>query len=401
MEKWSWLPHQKEGGDWALETMRKYGMAYIIWKERTRKTGAALWATEHSKAEGILIITKFRALDGWREHLEKHELIKEYHLVNYESAHKINCNYQLVILDEAHHAISGFPKKSNTFKTIKKLVGNRAVLYMSATPYAEHRGLLYHQFAVSNYSPFRRFRNAYEFFRVYGIPHMVRTPNGLIERYKKFKDDAIIHDCLHLFNFMDWKDVGISVEPVIRPVVVKPNTETLRLVNTWVKDRVLSIGDDVVGDSIMKMRVVHQQIEGGTIKLSDGHYRIHKIPEKVQYILDNYDLGKIVIMANFVAERMMLEKLLPGVRILSADGHAEGVDLSGEDKLIIYSMSHKTSKHSQRIARQVNHDRKDPIIVDILVMASPLIGMDIYQSVQEKKENFDKYSYLRSIGGDA
>jgi len=102
-------------------------------------------------------------------------------------------------------------------------------------------------------------------------------------------------------------------------------------------------------------------------------------------------------MEHFIAERGVLEKAFPGVKIYSADGHAEEVDLSGVGKLLIYSMSFKTSKHTQRLARQANQQRTTPIIVDILVCDKPGIGMEVYKAVALKKENFDKNSYERSI----
>jgi len=100
-------------------------------------------------------------------------------------------------------------------------------------------------------------------------------------------------------------------------------------------------------------------------------------------------------MAHFVAERVELEKAFPEAKIYSSDGHAEGVDLSDIEKLLVYSMSFKTSKYTQRLARQANHERKQPIVVDILVCNQPAIGMEVYKAVAIKKENFDKNSYER------
>jgi len=58
-------------------------------------------------------------------------------------------------------------------------------------------------------------------------------------------------------------------------------------------------------------------------------------------------------------------------------------------------MSFKTSKYTQRLARQANHNRMEEIIVDILVCDKPAIGMEVYKAVALKKENFDKNSYER------
>ena len=113
------------------------------------------------------------------------------------------------------------------------------------------------------------------------------------------------------------------------------------------------------------------------------------------YIKENYVEEDIAIMAHFIAERGLLEQRFPKAKILSSDGDAEGVDLHRVAKLIVYSMSFKTSKYTQRLARQANHDRKEPIEVDILVADKPGIGFEVYKSVAVKKENFDKNSYER------
>jgi hypothetical protein len=60
-------------------------------------------------------------------------------------------------------------------------------------------------------------------------------------------------------------------------------------------------------------------------------------------------------------------------------------------------MSFKTSKHTQRMARQANHNRTSPIVVDVIVLKSPCIGGKIYESVAVKEENFVKNSYERAI----
>jgi len=64
-------PHQEEGAAWALLTIRKYGLAYLGWQERTGKTLTALQTVELSKAKTCLIITKKRAIEGWDETLSE------------------------------------------------------------------------------------------------------------------------------------------------------------------------------------------------------------------------------------------------------------------------------------------------------------------------------------------
>ena len=144
------MEHQKAGAKWALDTIRNYGLAYLAWEERTRKTGTALLTVEMSKAKSCLIITTKKALDGWREHFKNLPLTKEYDLINYHSVHKIKKSYDFIILDEAHTNISAI-KPSTIWKRIRPLTKGKPILYLSATPYAEHLGLLYHQFKLSDW----------------------------------------------------------------------------------------------------------------------------------------------------------------------------------------------------------------------------------------------------------
>lgn len=393
---WEYQEHQVEGAKWSLDTIRTYGLAYLTWQERTRKTGTALLTVENSKAETCLIVTKKKALPGWKKHFKNLPLTKKYTLINYESIHKIKGEFDFIILDEAHHAISSVGRPSPTWKKVYPFTINKPILYLSATPYAEHLGLIYHQFKLSSWSPFKQ-RNFYDFHRAYGRTSLTRTPYGLVEQYNKYNDDIILRRMSHLFDFKTRKEVGIEHEPTVNVVKVPMGVQNIDLIDQLRKHSVIEFpdGTQIVCDSPMKERSVHYQIEGGTIKTETGYVRCGL--DKINYIKDNYDLSNIAIMAHHVAERKILEIVFPESVILSSDGDAEGVDLMHIDKLIVYSMSFRTSKYTQRLARQANHDRETPIEVDILVADKPGIGFELYKTVAIKKENFDKNSYKRSL----
>jgi len=382
--------HQLEGSEWALVTLRKYGLAYLSWKERCGKTLTALLTAENSTASSVLIVTKKKAIAGWNDTLTAWYHRTKFTVINYESLHKVVGTFDLVIVDEAHHAISSTGRPSATWKKLKKFTHGKAVLYLSATPYAEHLGLIYHQLKLSSWTPFTE-KNFYEWFKVYGISNLTRTPYGLVEQYNKYKDEEILKKISHLFNFKTREEVGIEHEPTVRLVKVALEQYTLDLMKELHKESVIEVGDEqIVCDSPMKLRSVHYQLEGSTVK---GTLDI-LLPtrEKVQYIMANYP-PDVAVMAHFIAERALLKLMLPDAHIYSSDGDAEGTDMSNHHKLVVYSMSEKTSKYTQRLARQANHNRTEPIEVDILVCDKPAIGMGIYESVALKKANFDKNSY--------
>jgi len=390
-------PHQSEGAEWALTTIRQYGLAYLSWQERTGKTLTALVAAENSSSPNALIITKKKAVAGWLETLEEWEHCTHFDVINYESVHKMKGDYGFIILDESHHAISGIGRKSKTWKAVRAYTKGKAILFLSATPYAEHVGLLYHQLAQSDWSPFRKYKDFYAWYRTYGIPNMTRTPYGLQDQRNKYKTEAVLKKVEHLFNFKTRADVGIEHEPTVNVVKIPLHDYTKKLIEGVKDDGYIKIKDvTILADSDPKTRAMHYQLEGGTIKYIDGSFYLGT-NEKLDYIRNNYDISRTAVMCHFIAERALLARELPKLRVLSSDGDAEGVDLSRYDKLVIYSMSFKTSKHTQRVARQANHDRATPIEVDVLVCDKPGIGLAVYEAVALKKENFVKASYERSI----
>lgn len=394
---WTYNEHQIEGAEWALDTIREYGLAYLSWQERTRKTGTAILTIENSKAKTCLVVTKKKAISGWEEHLDNLPISKCFTVVNYESVHKLKGSFDIIILDESHHAISSIGRPSKTWKALYPYVKNKPILYLSATPYAEHVGLLYNQLKLSAWSPFRH-KSFYDFFRDYGIPSMIRTPYGLKETYKKYNSEAVLDKVEHLFNFKTRKDVGIEHEPTVKVIEVPMSNKTKALIDELLTDSMVTIGEHVVVcDTPMKSRSVHYQLEGGAVKLEAGNYITTGELEKINYIKANYNLDDIAIMAHFIPERMLLAKYLPNVPLYSSDGDAEGVDLQHVKKLLNLSISFKTSKYTQRIVRQANHDRTEPIEVDIIVGGKPAIGYKVYEAVAIKKENFDKNSYERAI----
>lgn len=389
--------HQIEGAKWALATIRQHGLAYLTWQERTGKTLTALETAEQADIKTALIITKKKAIDGWNETLAEWEHTKSFTVINYESVHKLPIkDYDFIILDEAHHAISGIGRPSKTWKAVYPLTKSKPILYLSATPYAEHVGLLYNQFRLSTWSPFRRFKDFFAFYSIYGIPNMIRTPYGLQDQRNTYKTEAVLEVCQHLFNFKTRQDVGIKHEPTVKLIKVPLHEQTIHMMNEWTTLKVLTIGDYLLlNDTDMKGRMVHYQLESGSLKIDETDSIFLPHHEKLDYMLANYDKENTAIMCHFIKERELYETYFP--HVYSSDGHAEGVDLSHIDKLVVPSMSFKTSKYTQRIARQANHDRDTPIEVDILVGESPAIGGSVYDTVAIKKENFVKSSYERVI----
>ena len=399
--------HQIDVADRAYNILRQHGWVYIAAEERTGKTLSSVLIFEQSRAEKCLVLTKKKALDGWSETLEAYgyECMigtwfkngKSIKVTNYHQASKLSGNYDLIVLDEAHSYLSAYPKTGKIWKDVYKVAYGKPIIYMSATPYAESLSQLYNQLRLSAWSPWKEYKNFYQWHRLYGKPDKTRTPYGLVDTYKKVKEDMVLRDVEDKFIKLTRRDIGFEYEPTdhLHYVELQPNTK--ELIKQAIKTDMFiysALGIEEPLDTPMKQRTTVYMIEGGVIKAEGKYYELPNC-EKIEYIKEKWgDTDDMVIMHHFVAEGQKLEKHFKNATILQGDRWAEGVDLSHKKYLIIYSMSFSTSRYIQRRARQANKNRKEPIDVHFLLVKGG-ISEAVYDSVAKKRTNFTKNSYER------
>jgi len=126
---------------------------------RTGKTLTALETAKLYGAKRVLFLTKKKAVNSIR--FDYNNFGYEFDLVvtNDESMHKLeDTNYDLVIHDE-HHRFGAFPKPGLATKTYKQMFADKPMIFLSGTMSPESFTQIYHQFWVSNYSPFRHYVN--------------------------------------------------------------------------------------------------------------------------------------------------------------------------------------------------------------------------------------------------
>jgi len=383
-----WL-FQEQLSDVALAILRQYGMVYLAMEERTGKTLTAILTAEKSLANNILVITKKTALEGWHETLEAYDHLNQYTVTNYHQAHKHQGeDYDLVILDEAHNYISAFPKVGGMWNQILPLVLLRPIIYMSATPHAQGPQMLYHQFALSSWSPWKRYRNFYQWFKDYGHLYQIEVQGLPKNKYDRCEVDLIMAEANHLFISKTRKELGFDQEPEDIVHFIELDEETKHYYNTVITDEMVQLpGMLLICDTKSKMRFSLHQLEGGTMKM-ENVYKVLGNTEKIQFILENFgDTEDLVIMYNYQAEETKLYQYFNKARILQATSYAEGVDLHKHEHLIIYSQDFSTARHTQRRARQANNLRATPIKVHYLLVKKA-ISEQAYKTVSKNKKNF-------------
>lgn len=416
MKPWA---SQEEVSDLGLEVLREHGLVYFAMEERTGKSLSALLTVQKSTAKKLLILTKAKALKGWNELLQaytSHGL--DITVTTYGKAKALRGKFDLAILDEAHNYISSYPNPSKTWFDVKQLVYGLPLIYISATPHAQSYSQLYHQFALSAWSPWHRYSSFKAWFKSYGIPEVQYLSGRTIDVYHNTIEDKVLNDVKHLFITKTRKQMGFEHEPKDKLHYIDLNKSVKEAYNYLLKNRVIEVqGEELLADTPMKLRTALHMLEGGTAKLTlhsqpapntnivqcnkkavkecktiigyvyETYYDLAN-DEKIQYIKQTFgDSTEVVIMYNYIAEGHKLRKAFKFAEILQATSFAEGVDLHDRKHLIVYSQDFSTARHTQRRARQANKKRKEPITVHFLLVKKG-ISEQVYKTVSLNKQNF-------------
>lgn len=382
-------PHQEELSDDALLILREHGLVYLACEERTGKTLTAILVAEKSAANKVLIITKKKALGGWHETLEKFTHTKDYTVTNYHQSHKLDTRaFDLVLLDESHNYISAFPKVGGMQRALRLALKGKPIVYISATPYAQGPQMLFHQFQVSSWSPWKHHGNFYQWFRLYGKPYEIEVNGIPIRQYDRCHKDLVLGSCEHLFITKTRKELGFEFEPEDKLHYIELAPDTRYVYNELLEHNLVELLDDtLVCDTKSKLRVSLHMLEGGVAKIDEENLILPN-EEKIEYIKEHFgDSDKVVIMYNYKAEAIKLAKHFKNALLLQATSYAEGVDLMDYDHLVIYSQDFSTARHTQRRARQCNKKRATPIIVHYLLVKKGL-SEQVYNTVSKNKKNF-------------
>jgi hypothetical protein len=394
-------PHQTEIAKEAYNILAENMIVYLAMEERTGKTLTAILTCELTAVNNILVITKKNAINGWEDALNAFDHTKCYTITNYHQAKKFDPQaFELVILDEAHNYISSFPKASKLWSEVQSLTIHKPIIYISATPYAQGPQLLYHQFALSTWSPFAKFKTAYTWFKTFGIPETVYLSGRQVETYKNVKTEEVLARCKHLFISRTRQELGFEHEPEDHLHYIELGELTKEVYNIILKQKVLELNGELIQyDTTAKLRAALHMLEGGTAKtnnirndegkvVQDGKPMILGNVEKINYILDTWgDTDELVIMYNYKTEFNKLQNYFKKALLLQATSYAEGVDLSHKKHLVIYSQDFSTARHSQRRARQANKKRDIPINVHYILVKDG-ISDQVYQTVSINKTNF-------------
>jgi hypothetical protein len=281
------------------------------------------------------------------------------------------------------------------------MVGSKPVIFLSGTPTPESWSQLYHQFWISEQSPWAHYKNFYSWAKDYVEIKQRRFGHGLVNDYSKADVERIQEKTRQLFLSYSQEEAGFEspVEEEVLHVNMKDTTyafaEALR------QRRVITNaeGQSVIADTEVKLMQKMHQIYSGTV-ITDNPERNSSAFDnsKVEFIKQRFKNKKIAIFYKFVAEAVMLKAAFnwtedpqefnastDKVFISQVQSGREGINLSTADALIMLNIDFSAVSYWQARARLQTKDRTAPAKV-YWVFAQGGIEDKIYKVVQGKKD---------------
>ena len=393
--------YQVDIAEQAINILKEFKLVYLAMQVRTGKTITSLHIASLYGAKKVLFVTKKKAISSIEDDFKESNCLYDLLVINYESLHKIQHTYDLIIIDEAH-ALGQFPKPSGRVTDLKTICIGKPIIYLSGTPSPETYAQFYHQFYVSSYSPFKEYKNFYAWHKEYGIPKTKFLYNMQVPDYTHVKQERIQTEIQHLMLTYTQEEAGFE-SLVEEQILYVPMSDKVKwAVDKIKKDKLFKTKDGqvVLADtSVKEMQKIHQ-ICSGSVKTEDGN-AIMFDDTKAKFIKERFKGQKIAIFYKYIAEGMQLRVDFAG-RIIEdpmafneASGDAvfisqiqsgrEGINLSTADALVMYNIDFSAVSYWQSRARMQTKDRLEASKV-YWIFTTGGIEDRIFSMVQNKKD---------------
>ncbi|HOK13351.1 MAG TPA: DEAD/DEAH box helicase [Candidatus Kapabacteria bacterium] len=384
----------------AFEVLTNLKIVYLAMEMRVGKTLIALRAAELLNAKSVLFVTKKKAISSIEKDYKNGQFKFDIRITNFEQLKKCGGKYDVVIIDEAH-SLGAFPKPSQRTVAVKSIVQGNYLILLSGTPSPESESQLYHQFWVSDFSPFAEYRNFYKWAKDYVNVREMRYNGIPVKDYKRAYRDKIVKIVEPYMIRYTQKDAGFvhsEIEEKVIEVPIKP--EIHRLVAALIRDRYYRFrdGSEIICDTPAKLQGKVHQLFSGTVRTESGKAKILDT-SKAEYVKSHYKGVRLAIFYKFDAEGAALRSTLPNhtddpdefnksddkIFICQIAAGAMGVDLSSADVLLFYNIDFSSLLYWQARARVSSLDRARRPEVH-WIFAEGGIERKIYNVVQKKKD---------------
>jgi hypothetical protein len=390
--------YQSEIIDKAFDVLVKYGFVYLSMQVRTGKTLTAMGTAQKLGVDNMLFVTKKKAISSIEDDYKL--LSPKFHLtvINYESLHKVEGEYECIVLDEAH-GMGAYPKPSKRTKMIKQIIKkqNPFVILMSGTPTPESFSQMYHQVYACPHNPFRNYTNFYKFAKDYVNVVQIRIGAMPHNNYSSGKQSILDQMKPYMISYTQ-KEAGFKVETIEKVLKVKMSDLTYNMVKQLKKNLVIEGTDEVVlADTGVKLMSKLHQLFSGTVKFESGKATVIDL-SKAEFIRAQFKNQKIGIFYKFKAEYDALKEVYgddltsdlkefkttdKNIALQVVSGR-EGISLKEADCLVNYNIDFSALSYWQSRDRMTT---KDSIQNDVYwIFSEKGIEEKIYRAVTKKKD---------------
>lgn len=401
--------YQIEISQQALSILTTSGIVYLSMQTRTGKTITALQTAKQYGAKSILFVTKKKAIPGIEKDCSHFPTLSIV-VINYESVHKVAGKYDLAILDEAH-SLGQYPKPSNRYQALRKIVYNTPCILLSATPSPESFSQLFHQFTICRFHPWSRYPNFYKWAGEFVNKRIRYLYNREVNDYSEARKDMIDRDTKKYFIAFTQSAAGIINQVEEHFLHCSMNRDTSDLIQLLNKNKIVSLptGEDILGDTPPKLMQKVQQLSSGTVidETGKGHILDYS---KARFIQQYFAGVKIAIFYKFKAELDLLSKVFTKHTLSPEEFQAsedlvflaqfqsgrEGIRLDTAAAIIFYNIDFSFLSYEQAKNRLVSKEREQKALL-FWVFNKTGIEREIYEVVK-RKENYTVHHYLKNYG---
>jgi hypothetical protein len=413
MAKFQLRDYQVELSKVACKKLQELAIVYLSFQVRTGKTLTSLETAQLYGARSVLFLTKKKAIDSIEGDYKMLNPGYDLIVANNESLHKVEGDFDLLIMDEAHR-IGSYPKPSKGAQDLRQRFSHLPLILLSGTPTPEGWSQIYHQFWISQRSPF----SESSFYKWAGN---INKPNYVNVTQRTFAHGTVNDYSAGIYE---------KIFPVIEPYMVSFSQEEAGFI-AKLNEHFCYVPMDPIcktlADLLMASGVVQgttgmisaenaaalqmkiRQIESGSIILDpEGSEKIGRSitlsTAKADYIQERWPDEKLVIFYIFKQELNIIKEVLKdrvttdlatfqskGNRqsiALQIQSGREGIRLSDGELLIFYSISHSAVSYWQGRDRLTTKERMETNIYWLFseLNGKPGIDKEIYDVVMRKRD---------------
>lgn len=395
--------YQKEKAKELLIILQKYNCAYLRGEVRSGKTLTVLETAKLNGSKNVLFITKKKAISSIESDHEKAGFDFRLTVVNYESIHKItSTDFNLVVYDECH-TLGGFPKPAKRVKEIRKRFFSIPCIWLTGTPAAESMSQYFHQFFVSDYSPFRKYASFYKWAHEFVDITKKKIGTHEVNDYTKISEQALpfLNTMLDLVTVvMTQKGAGFDVDIKEEIILIPTPTNIHNLAKKLIKDRAVEgkIGY-IMAELPAKLQSKVHQIYNGTViidKFDESNEAVILSNYKAEFIKEYFKGQKIAILYYYQKELDILKQTFGNditdcledfnstdKNFAIQQSSTEGTNISKADCLVYYNFHFSGKNFIQSRDRLTVKNRKNNNV--FFIIETPGINGQILDRVRVKK----------------